>query len=216
MGAWPDYAAAIADLRRFVSDGPQDRPVKLKQVVGVVDGVNTTFTLFDDRIVPGSLTVSVDYTTVGATLVDPVLGLVVTDTPPPVGSTVRAAYYFQYFLDDELQEALDLAVGEITESDQITSIAFGFKLAALNLAGAFAYQKQAMRWAQRMSARFLLEEEPIQAENLARSNMFRDIARDLLRQGRELRDSVYTRHGRRNAPAFAVYKPAIPPVGPRR
>lgn len=216
MGVWPDYTTAIADLRRFVSDGPQDRPVKLKQIVGVVNGVNKTFLIFDDRILPGSLVVTVDDAVVSATLTDPVTGIFETDTPPPVGSTVRAAYYFQYFLDEELKQALELAIGEVTESESITSISPGFKLAALSFAGSFAYQKQAMRWAQRMSSRFLLEEEPVQAETLTRSNMFRDIARDLLRQGRELRDNFYQRHGRRNAPSFAVYKPRIPSVGPRR
>ena len=48
--AWQTQAAARADLRKFLNDGPLDRPVKNKQVIGVVDGSNKEFMTWDDRI----------------------------------------------------------------------------------------------------------------------------------------------------------------------
>jgi len=86
----------------------------------------------------------------------------------------------------------------------------------LHYAGHFAYMKQAMRWAQRMSSRFILEEEPLDNETLVRSNMFQSIAKTLRDTGDELRDNFYKRHGRRHAPAFNIIKPSIRPVAPRR
>ena len=219
VSTWLSVAQATVDLRRFLSDGPLDRPVKSKQVVGVVDGANKVFFAFDDRLIPGTLRPTVDYTDVAIgsfAVTDAALGIFTLTTAPTSGQTVRARYYFQYFLDEELDEALELAAGEITESDDITTIASGFKQAALNFAGHFAYQKLAIKWAQRMSQRFLLEEEPLNAEILTRSNMFRDIARDLRSAGLDMRDDFYKRHGRRHAPSYGMIKPNIPPIGPRR
>ena len=79
-----------------------------------------------------------------------------------------------------------------------------------------AFQKQAIRWAQRMSGRFLLEEEPVTQETEQRANHFLQIAREYWKQGVQSRDSFYMRHGRRNAPAAGMWKPHVPPLAPRR
>jgi hypothetical protein len=216
MADWTTLANAITDLRRFLHDGPQDRLVKQKIVVGAVDGVNTQFFTFEDRIIAPSLIVTVDFTPVTVTVDDPITGEFHTDSPPARDTTVRAQYFFQYFLDSELEEALNFAMIQVLQVEDVTTCPVEMKYAVMHYAGHFAYQKQAMRWAERMSHKFLLEEEPLQAEVLARSNMFNSIATKLLDNGERLRDDIYKRAGRRNAPAFGVYKPQIPPVGPRR
>lgn len=224
MANWPSQQAAIDDLRRFVNDGPLDRPVKRKLVIGRVDGVNLNFMTFDDRIIDTSLIVSVDdlpYAVSQVVVDDPILGtfhLIASAgppvAPPPLQTTVRAAYYFQYFLDSELAEALMLASQIITEGDDPTQIASGLKPAALHFGASFAYGKQSMRWAQRKSAQFLLEEEPLSDDVMNRSNLFEKMRESYYKQGIALRDSFYMRDGRRNVPSFNVFKPNTSPTPP--
>ncbi len=220
MSTWPSVAAAVTNLRTFLNDGPLDRLVKQKLVVGAVDGVNTQFFTFEDRIIGSTLAVTVSFVPVVVTVNDSVTGEFHTATPPDRDTTVRAQYFYQYFLDSELELALQMAVEQLVDVDILASgtarVPEGMKLAALHYAGAFAYQKQAMRWMERLSHKFLLEEEPLQNEALARSNMFRDMAKDLLRNGEHFRDDFYKTQGRQLRPAFRVYRPRIGPVGPVR
>jgi hypothetical protein len=217
MPNWQTPAEARNDLRRFLNDGPLDRPVKNKQVVGIVDGSNKEFMTWDDRVVPDSLVATVNFEPVAvATFDDPIMGVFTLESAPAAQKVVRARYYFQFFLDGDLDEALKMAAGELHETDDITSVQPGLKNSALNFGGHFAFQKQAIRWAQRMSARFLLEEEPVTQETEQRGNHFLQIAREYWKQGTQGRDSFYMRHGRRNAPASSMWKPRIPPLAPRR
>jgi len=215
MGAWPDLATAISDLRTFLSDGPTDRPVKQKKLVGECDGTNTEFFAWEERVVPGSLVVNVDFTPVAATLTDPVMGLITLASPPAGGSTVRARYYYQYFLDAELQLALMDAATQIQGSDDVTTIESAMKIVVLNFGGYFGYKKQAIRWAQRMSDKWILKESPEEGDNLSKSNLFDKLARTFMDEARILRDDFYKRQSRQLAPAAAMMKPRIPRVGPR-
>lgn len=217
MGAWADKVGARDDLRRFLSDGPQDRPVKRKPVVGPVDGLNTTFYAFDDRLLDGTLTVSYDEVDqVGTVLSDAMNGLFTVTAAPAAFTTVRARYYFQYFLDTELDEAVELAAGEIVESDDVTQVVPGLKLSTLWFATHMAWTKLGARWTSRESARLMLEEAPLQQENMERAKWFSDKAREGLENARKLRLDYYQNHGRRVSPAFAIHYPNIPRYGPRR
>lgn len=228
MALWPDTATAILALRRLLHDGPTDRLVKSKKVVGPVDGSNRTFFTIEDRLVtpaagsplpaPG-LTVTVDYVAVAQgdiTLDSAVLGQFTLATAPEATAGIRAEYFYQYFLDAELDEALQLAAGELIETDTYLLIQDGLKLAALTFGAHFAFQKQSVRWVERLSQKFLLEEEPLSAEVLGRANLFQTLADRFLKNGMTIRDSFYTRHGRRAAPAFSRYAPRIGPIGPVR
>lgn len=216
MASWPSVAAAVADLRTFLNDGPQDRLVKQKIVVGAVDGVNTQFFTFEDRIIGSTLVVTVSFVPVSVTVDDEVTGEFHTAVAPDRDTTVRAQYFYRYFLDSELQAALQATAEQLLDVDDVSQTPGGMKLAALHYAGAFAYQKQAMRWMERLSHKFLLEEEPLQNEALARSNMFRDMANNLLKNGEHFRDDYYKTQGRQLRPAFRVYRPRIGMIGPVR
>lgn len=224
MANWPDLGSAINDLRRFVNDGPTDRPVKRKQVIGRVDGTNVHYMTFDDRLIDTSLVVSLNDAPYDASQIvvdDPLMGMFHLQAgsdptnqplvPAPAQQSVRAAYYFQYFLDDELVEAIEMSAQVICESDIVMNIASGLKPAALHFGAGFAYGKQAMRWAQRKSSQFMLEEEPLTNENMNRSNLFQKLSDDYYSKGIKLRDSYYMRDGRRNAPAFTMFKPNTTP-----
>ena len=219
VNPWTSAASARASLRTFVNDGPQDRPVKGKQVFGSVDGTNRQFITWEDRLVPGTLVVSINLTDIPAVQVtetDNVMGLFTLTTAPAAQQIVRARYYFQYFLDAELDEALRQSAIELVEVDDITVVPMTLYNAALNYGGHFGYQKQAIRWAQRMSQRFLLEEEPTSEDLQARPNHFLQIAKEYYKQAVVMRDGAYMRKGRRNAPAFAINKPRLRPLAPRQ
>jgi hypothetical protein len=215
MSDWTALANVVSDLRTFMHDGPKDRLVKQKMVLGAVDGENTQFFTFEDRIIATTLIVTVDFVPVTITLDDAITGEFHTVNPPPMNKTVRAQYFYQYFLDSELQEALEMTEDQVLQGNDVTLTPVGLKLAVLHYAGAFGYQKQAMRWAERVSHKFLLEEEPLIAEALARSNMFARIADTLLKNGEHFRDDFYKGAGRQFKPSFGVYRPRIGPIGPR-
>lgn len=216
MPVWSDLATAVAQLRTYLSDGPTDRPIKLKTLIGEADGANVEFLAFEERVVDGTLTVTVNFTPVAATLTDPIMGVITLAQAPPAGATVRGRYYFQYFRDSELQESLLNAMGQFGPVDDPTLVAMGLQQAVLSYAGYFAYTKQSIRWVQRMSQKFILEEDPINAELLARSNLFRQLAKDFMDNARIMRDDFYKRQSRQLAPAAAMFKPRIPTIGPRR
>lgn len=220
MPNWTSVAEARGELRAFLNDGPQDRPVKNKLVIGAVDGVNQVFFTFDDRIVAGTIAFSFDFVEQPSGIItdsDLVQGRFVLTPPPPENVGVRARYYWQLFLDSELDEALRLAAGEIHETDDITTVEPGLKNAALHYAASFAFTKQHTRWiVQRQSEKFLLLESPVDNGAQQRANEFKDAAAAYYKMANELRDAFYQRHGRRHAPAFNVYKPRIPSIQPRR
>ena len=216
---WPDFPTALTELRQFLNDGPTDRPVKSKQIIGPANGVNTIFFTWEDRLIPGSVSVIVNDTLivegVGLT-VEPALGRLTFATPPPPSASLHASYYFRYFDDSELTSALTAGLGQLSSAMLVTSVPNGLHQSALSYGGYFAYYKQAMRWVQRMSDRFILQDAPLDSEMLGRSNLFRQMANDLYKNAREMRDDYYPGQGRDKVPAWAVFKPHIPPIGPRR
>jgi len=226
MALWPDTATAIAELRSAVlSDGPSDRHVKDKMVLLPVDGTNKTFQTMEDRLVspaagspiaaPGVI-VRVNYDPVAVTSVDYLGGSVTLTTAPAAGKDVKAEYYYQYFLDAELQTALERAAGMILGSADFLLIQDSLKLGCQYLAASIAYQKQAARWVERLSQKYMLQEQPLDTDTMARPNLFQSLANSYYKLGIAARDDFYTRQGRRNAPAFGRYAPRIPPIGPVR
>src|SRR6266446_949998 len=118
MGAWPDLATAVTELRVFLNDGPSDRPIKRKKLIGTVDGDNTQFFVLEERLVPpaqsplpGGVSIIISFDDLDqpnntVVVTDPLMGEIDLTTAPNAGQVVRGRYYYQYFLDNELQEAL--------------------------------------------------------------------------------------------------------------
>lgn len=213
MSTWNAVVDAVEDVRKFLNDGPMDKPVKGKRVFGTVDGVNRVFYAFDDRLVLGSLRATVNdvFVAIGDIVIDdPIIGQFTLDTAPAARATVRAHYYFQYFLDEELQTALESAAQQLTESDSILATPVGLKASAMAFAGHFAFTKQALRWAERVSSRFLAEEAPSDSDLTSRTNLFQQIANAMLKNAETLRTSYYTSHGRRNIPGMQAVYPRLP------
>ncbi len=220
MPVWGSVAEARDELRRFVADGPQDKPIKDKLIVGTADGVRQKFFTFEERIVAGSIVFSFAGVEQPPGIIadqDLVMGRFTLAPAPPANTEIRARYYWQLFLDADLDDGLRFAAGEIHETDDITTVEPGLKYAALHYAAHHGYGKQHTRWLiQRNSDKYLLLEAPVDDGARERAESFATVAETYYKMAVELRDAFYTRHGRRNAPAFTVYKPQIPIIGPRR
>lgn len=202
----------------FLGDNDDDKVVKRKNVVGQINGVNKRFWTFDDRLV-AKPAVYVDEAPIAAadvTLEDAVLGQFLLASAPATGATLQAQYRYHYFLDAELQAAVQVATGEFVETDNVTQVDPGLKLAVLNIAGSHACTRQSVRWMERASDRFMADEKPTREEALARSATFKDMARTMLSAGRQLRLDFFQNHGRRVRPAFTTVYQVLPPLGPRR
>src|SRR5512147_374498 len=148
MGAWPDLATAASDLRTYLNDNPTDRPIKQKIAIGEVDGYNINYFTFDDRLVAGTLSVTIDFIAAAlatpprtVTLLDPVMGHFTLDPAPAPSQVVRCNYYFQLFLDADITEALNRAMGQVFDTADITTIPIGLGQVVLNFGGYFAFTK---------------------------------------------------------------------------
>lgn len=221
MAAWATVSDYVADLRRYLNDSPVDKPVKGKKVLGDADGVKAEFMTFDDRLVADSLTVLVrgqEIPVEEVTVLDLLQGRFLLTNAPPAGAEVQARYYYQDFLDVELEQAAELAADAIVPgTDDITFVERGFKLPALAYGAHFAWAKLAGAYARRRSDRFLLEEAPVDNASIGASvNLFRDLSRDALNQSIRLRDDAIQGSGRRATPSFRVVYRKIPQVGPYR
>lgn len=219
MGAWSTTAEARADLREFTHDGPQDRPFKDKQLLGTVGNDNLVFYTWEDRLVPGTFVPSVDYTDLASgqwVETDAMIGKITLTTAPLRGSVVRGRYFVRYFLDADLDQAMELACGQISSSKDVTTVVEGLRAAALSFGASFAFKQQAIRWTERMSDRMLLSDKPIDAALTGTANLFLQLSRDYMREGLAMRSAFYTSQDRRNTPAYAVIKPRINSIAPRR
>jgi hypothetical protein len=208
---------AIDALRVFLSDGPTDKPVKGKSIVGPVNGTNVNFYTWDDRLVAGTLRVFVNDVDSTVTILDDdlAIGYFTLAAAPRVDSRILAQYFYQYFFDHELDTFLTQAASQYDANGNVVLLDIGLQLSCLHFAGFFAYQKLSMRWVERMTSRFLLQEAPVEADVLNRANLFKAQAEQLREEARRLRLDFYQQQGRRAQAAFGVSYPRIPRVGPR-
>jgi hypothetical protein len=115
---WTDKTAAIADIRRLISDGDTDKFCDQKLVFGKIDGNNVRFKSFERRRVsdftvdaddPSPVGVYINFERISAASVatdDLVSGSFTLTTPPEDGQEVRASYYYHWFLDEEIEQFL--------------------------------------------------------------------------------------------------------------
>lgn len=218
--AWT-AADALIELRTLLSDGPQDKRVHQKRVLGIIDGTNRAFKTFETRIVSGTLAVTVDAVAVpSVTLSDAVTGDFTIDPPAPApaaGSVVRASYYWRHFLDAEIDTLLGfLRQGaRMVGVDDPLTLSDLLKPSVLQYAASFAYQRLAVRWMEDRSGEYLMEDAPGDGVR-ARLETFQSLAASAMERGNRLRESVHTRFGQREVPVIAVSRGAIPEYTPLR
>lgn len=203
------WTTAIADLRQMLSDGPTDKIVFRKPILGIPNGVNLVFKTFDRRRVTNltaptgiegffvndvAKTVSSD---------DPDSGQFVASVAPVEGDRVTASYYFQWFDDIQLGVYLKNASFFFGFGNDYTQIGEFFQPAALQYAMADAYKELSVRFARMLSEGFRMEDLPNEALEKSQKS-YQGLSEAARKEALMLRKYVYTRQDQNEAPLFAT------------
>lgn len=220
------WTTSVSDLRAVISDGPTDHPADRKRCFGIINGSNTIFKTFEVRRLTNFENSSYPFGVfVGPTQLGE-LSKVATDTnvlgefilksaPSGSNTVVEATYYYQWFLDSELQVFLKSAAQWLGGIDYV-QIAPGLQPAALNYAGHLAYKKLASRWSERMSQVYLLQDAPaINATKTAVDEWIK-LAAQFLKDAHTERAGFYTRQDQSLAPLFGTVSGRIREITPPR
>lgn len=200
------WTTALEDIRRLLSDGSTDKLRHRKRVFGTIDGTNLVFKTLEFRRVTDFTTaaspegVYVDGSAVAVALDNPEVGEFTLSTAPLDGSVVEATYYSQWFTDQELDGFLQDAAYWLNLGTAI-NIPPGLRPAALHYAAQEAYLKLALRWTERLSETYRLEDAPGD-DTFAVVDKYRAIAMDMHKKSMQLRDDYYSRSGQNKAPSF--------------
>lgn len=207
---WPDTATAITALRNILADGPTDKYAALKKVFGAVDGVNLNFKTFEYRRLTdftaptGSLGVFKNGALITPTSDDPAFGQFILNESdvPSNRDAIAASYYYQWFLDAELDSFLQNACTWLGFGATYINLDDGLNAAALRFACQDAYEYLAAKYATRAAEIYKLEDTP--SEDILKSvQAFQAMADNFMDKASKLRDDFYTRQGQSLAPNFS-------------
>jgi hypothetical protein len=219
MATW---TTAVADLRTKLSDGPTDKLMAFKRVFGKIDGTNTLFKTFEFRRLTNFTTATsplglyVDGALTPAAAADDIsTGYFTVASAPSDGSVLEATYYIQWFLDAELDVFLKTSAQWILGADDPANIPEGLRPSALSYSAAEAYQKLALRWVQRQSETYRMEDAP-DPKNRDIAKQYQDAADALRKTALEQRNDYYSRKGQALAPTFGMVRGNVKDVPPNR
>lgn len=218
------WLTAVADLRNFLSDNPDDRYNSRKKCFGLVDGENLNFRTFEFRRVTNFTTavppmgiyvdntlldvsqIAVDYTDTGEFTLNAGTG-----GAPQEGSVVEASYYSQWFLDDELNTFLRLATNWALSGNDATQLPNGLIPVVLKYSAAQAYTKMAQRWRTFASEMYRVEDEP-KKPGTGPVESFIKMAEDFTKQAEDERKLYYSRQDRNESPLFGMVVGNVRPM----
>jgi hypothetical protein len=203
------WTTAVTELRQLLNDGPTDRLRHRKRVFGDVNGTNVVFktlefrrvTNFTTAVAPLGVFVNGSPVTVATDFAE--VGEFNLSAAPVDGDVVEATYYTQHFLDAELEQYAKNGALWLTSSDDLNAIVGGLRPAVLNWGAGDAYQKLALKWAERLSETYRLEDQP-DPDRQTNPNMYQKLAQDFYKKAKSLRDDFYTRQGQNLQPLFGV------------
>jgi hypothetical protein len=222
------WTTSTSDLRTLLNDNTNDRLAYRKKCFGTCDGTNTVFKTFEFRRITNFTASN------GATLGVFINGVQVLNTNisyddvnsgefsfvatyQPTGPTqvVTATYYTQQFLDSELVDLIIRATQSLGLGNDPTLVNPALQDAVLNYAASEGQKKLAMRWTQRASDVFLLEDIPKQ-ESLKIADTYTNLADQYYKNAVKMRDDFYTRQGQTLAPNFINNFGYVSAVTPRK
>ena len=215
------WTTNIADLRALLSDQGDDRHCYRKKVFGVINGSNKVFKSFETRRVTDFTSASaplgayVDDTHATCTADNTAVGEFTLTTAPADGSVVTASYYYRWFNDTELQVFLKNATQWLGLGADVTLVPDGLQPAALHFAAQEAYHKIAVRWAERWSEMYLLEDRP-DSDNDTIVDTYRNLSKDFRMKAEALLKNFYERSGQSDAPLFRSIRGKVRDYMPRR
>lgn len=219
-----NYATGITELRQLLSDSAERKRATKKQIIGKIDGENTTFTTYDKNIFEDTLQVFVNDVEVDASLDDEIAGQIILASAPDKNTKVTATYYFRFWNDDDLTNFLNKgaeATGQFSDASPdkaYLSIQPGLKFAALYFAASMACDSLILYLVNREHAEeFLIQEDGNDDSNFGQMiDALRRMSDSFSEKAFKHRDDFYQRLGKRNAPSFAVKTVASRRYGPIR
>lgn len=223
--SWP-INTAISELRTLLSDGPTDKYRHRKRVFGQVNGTNVSFKTLEFRRITDFTDVGTVYP-LGVYVNDSLLApaAVSTDftgegefqlvTAPVDGDEVLASYYIQYFTDAELTLFMQNAAKWLIQTDETTNLNACLQQAALRYGAYEAYQKLSMRFIEKLSETYRLEDQP-DPDRQTLVTQFKALADDFYAQAKAVRDDCYSGSGRQNVPSWGFAQGRILDPQPKR
>lgn len=222
---WANSAVAITALRTMLSDNPTDKYAYRKKVFGPLNGINVNFKTFEYKRITNFTAIS----TVGFgvykndTLLamsaiasdDTQEGEFLLNTPPIDGDTLTASYYYQWFIDSDLDQFLQNASNWLGLGSSYTNVPDGLIPAALRYAAGESYEKLYMRWSVRSNQTFMLEDSP--DDNVMKMvESFQRMSAEFNKKAKDHRDDFYKRQGQTNAPLYGYALGGMRDVVPNR
>jgi len=220
MSSW---STAVSDVRKIISDGPTDKLLYRKKVIGEINGVNVTFKTFEARRISAFVSPTApagvflnDGTSVTVTTEDMESGEFVVMTAPVDGTSLVATYYYQWFNDNELTEFLTDASEWIGFGSDYTTIGVDLRPAAKEFAAHKAYQKLVSKMAVNLAETYQLYDAP-DGKRFDPVQAYMRISKDKYDLALKLRNDVYDgRKGQAKAPRSAVVRGRVRDVPPVR
>jgi hypothetical protein len=211
-----NYTELLARLRNESDDTATGKPKFGDTPAGTRDGANTTFRLSYPNPITGSI-----YLTYGAAvrantgfaILDGPSGYVQLTTPPDAGTTQPFFfdYFYQWFLDADLQKMIDGATEDLGGVAG-TDLDAGLYSAQVQFALARFWKRRASTYAHL----FATSGGGANASPESVTAQFLSLAKEATKEGVRLMTAFYTRHGKRNAPASGTITHNISPYTPKR
>lgn len=214
-----NWSTANAELRMLLSDGATDKLAHRKAVFGNINGVNAAFKTLEFRRVAtlvgavAPLGVYVNNTLVSVASDDVASGEFVLSAAPLDGVELRASYYYQWFTDAEITSFIKDGTRFATAAEDPTLVIEGLRQSALQYAAYDAYQKLAIRWTQRLSDVYRVEDS---AGDKPVENPFFKLASACRKCAKELRDDYYQTQGQQYRPGFGFAFGSVRDTVPKR
>lgn len=226
--AWSTTSAAILSLRSLLHDGPTDKIAYQKKVIGQIDGTNTIFKTFEARRLTnftatnafplGIYVNGVLKTASYCTQDDPISGTFQVSSAPSQTSrdVIDATYYYQWFLDSDLDGFLQNASTWLGFAGATYNTnPDGLNAATLRFAAQEAYTALSALYSTRFSQVYKLEDAP--NEDVLKSvEAFKEMASGYMKEATALRDDYYTRQGQSKQPLFNLAVGSVVDPVPRR
>jgi len=216
------WLTAVSDVRKIISDGPTDKLSYRKKVLNIINGVNKIFKTFEMRRVSnftsptGPVGVFVDDSPVTVISDDVTSGEFVVNTAPTDGQSLTATYYWQWFLDAELQEFLVDSAEWIGVGVDYTQIPESLRPASKEYAAHKAYQKLVSKMAVNLAETYQLYDAP-DGKRFDPVSMYMKISKEKYDLALKLRNDVYDgRKGQAKAPISVSIAGRVRDVPPNR
>jgi len=225
---WTTTAQAISDLRTLIADGPTDKLCDQKLVFGPINGVNTRFKTFELRRVTDFTAPIVSPSPVGVfknfVILNPSTDLSTDDltsgtfnlaVAPVDGDEIRASYYYQWFLDTDLDTFLQTASQWLGNAPTYVNTPDGLIPAVLHYAAEEAYARLSLWFSTNQSNAFMLNDAP-DPKNKGVADSYQKMADSMESKAEKLRAGYYTRQDQPLAPLFASNFGRVRNLTPRR